>query len=176
MDFVVEWSSFHGNTVIMIVVDCFSKVHLDMVPTHLTVYNAAERFTTILYRYHLYSKNIISDPDFLGNFWGILFKYHGMKLQMSIAYQQQIDGQKKVLIRACSTYVLLYMKNLWHGENSLYGQNGITIWRFIALLAFHHSKFLYSPLTIPHYILGSSYLEATDNQCRHAIKYDHFED
>lgn len=47
MDFIVSIVAFHGNTVIMVIIDCFSKAgHFRMLATHFSAYKATELFTT----------------------------------------------------------------------------------------------------------------------------------
>lgn len=53
MDFVVTLPAFQNNTVIMVIVDRFSKARpFGMLPTHFTASKVAELFTTIICKLH----------------------------------------------------------------------------------------------------------------------------
>lgn len=44
---------------------------------------------------HGLSRSIISDRDFVGNFWVEMFKLQGIELKKSTTFHPQIDGKTK---------------------------------------------------------------------------------
>ena len=81
---------------IMVVVDKFTK------PTHFIPFNSTHKtddiakiFMNQIFKLHGLPKEIIFDRDvkFTSNFWKGLFVDLGTKLNFSIAYHPQTDGQ-----------------------------------------------------------------------------------
>lgn len=132
MDFVVHLPVFNNNTVIMVIVDRFSKAeHFVMLPTHFSAPKAAEVLTTTISKLHGYTRSIISDRDtiFLSSFRRTLFKLNGTKLCMSTAYHPRMDGQTEVVNHTLQQYlrVFVHKKVLHVTEDSYIGQSGSTI-------------------------------------------------
>lgn len=168
MDFIVGLPSYQGNTVILVIVDRFSKAtHLGMLPTNYTAYKTAELFTSIFCKHHGFSRSIISDRDsiFLSNFWKTLFKLHGTKLRMSSAYHPETDGQTEVVNRCLEQYLRSYVHdNLkiwgkfllwaeWHYNTAIHSTTGFSPFEIV---------YGQPPPTIQRYIAGSTNLEALD--------------
>jgi len=89
MDFITHLPLSHGFTVILVVVDRYSKgVHLGALPTGFTAFNVATLFMKIICKLHGFPKSIASDRDpiFVSNFWRELFRLSGTRLRLSIAY------------------------------------------------------------------------------------------
>ena len=86
----------------MVVVDKLSKAtHFILVKTtHKSSY-IVDIFMKEIFRLHGILKIIISnrDPKFTGNFWKSLFKGLDTKLNFSIDYHPQMDGQQKESIK-----------------------------------------------------------------------------
>lgn len=83
VDIVVSLLAYHGDTIIVMIINRFSKVaYFGMLPTNFFTDKGAEHFTNIFCKLHRYSKSIISnrDPIFLGKFWEILFHLNDTKL------------------------------------------------------------------------------------------------
>jgi len=77
LDFIVGLPPFHSNTVILVVVDRFSKgVHLGMLPQSHTAYSIVVLFTDIIVKLHGVPQSLVSDRDplFVSKFWQDLFK------------------------------------------------------------------------------------------------------
>ena len=80
----------------MAVVDKLSKEsHFTHVKTTYKAVNIADIFMEKIFHLHGIPKVIISDkdPKFTGNFWKSLFKGLDTKINFSIAYYPQMDGQ-----------------------------------------------------------------------------------
>ncbi|GAU45976.1 hypothetical protein TSUD_401160 [Trifolium subterraneum] len=76
LDFITGLPSFQSFTVILVVVDRFSKAaHFDM------------------------------DPIFISSFWKQLFKLNGTQLRMSSAYHPQSDGQTEIVNKHYNTAI-----------------------------------------------------------------------
>jgi len=93
----------HGYTVLLVVVDCFSKgVHLGALLARFTAYKVATLFLNIVCKHHGFPRSIISDydPIFISSFWRELFRLNGTSLWMSTAYHPQSDNQTEVMNRS----------------------------------------------------------------------------
>ena len=102
LDFIVGLPPYHGHTVILVVVDRFSKgIHLGMLPTAHTAHSVACLFMDIVGKIHGMPRSLVSDRDplFVSRFWPELFRLSGTQLRMSSAYHPQSDGQTEVLNR-----------------------------------------------------------------------------
>lgn len=92
LDFIVGLPSFQGNTMVLVVVDRFSKAaHFGMLPTHLNAVKVADLFAKMVCKLHGMPKSIVSDRDpiFMSNFWRELFKLSGTRRRMSTAYHPE---------------------------------------------------------------------------------------
>jgi hypothetical protein len=102
MDFITGLPVSKGFSVILVVVDRFSKgIHLGALPSGFTAYKVAELFVTMVCKHHGLPRSIVSDRDpiFISKFWRDLFKFSGTFLRMSSSYHQQMDGQTEVMNR-----------------------------------------------------------------------------
>ena len=107
LDFITGLPLYHGNTVILVVVDRFSKgIHLGMLPASLTAQVVATLFMEIIGKIHGLPRSLVSDRDplFVSKFWQELFRRSGTQLRMSSAYHPQSDGQTEVLNRVIEQY------------------------------------------------------------------------
>ncbi|WVZ14468.1 hypothetical protein V8G54_012034 [Vigna mungo] len=112
MDFITGLPPFHGYTVLLVVVDRFSKVvHLGALPTSYTAYKVFELFVSIIGKHHGLPKSIVADRDpiFMSRFWSNLFKFNGTLPQMSSSYHSQIDGQTEVMNRIIEQYLRAFV-------------------------------------------------------------------
>lgn len=95
LDFVTGLPLSQGYTVILVVVDRFSKAaHFGALPTHHTAYKVAVLFLDMVCKHHDFPCSLVSDRDpiFVSNFWRKLFRLGSTKLRMSTAYHPQTNG------------------------------------------------------------------------------------
>jgi len=96
MDFITLLPQSQGQTQIMVVVDCFTKMsHYLGLPTNMTGKDVADIFLNEVWKLHSLPSKIVSDMDgkFSSEFWESLCKSLAIKRRMSTAYQPQTDGQ-----------------------------------------------------------------------------------
>ena len=95
MDFVEGLPRVHGKSVILTVVDRFSKqAHFLPLSHPYTTASVVGVFFEGVVRLHGFSTSIVSDRDpmFTGHVWCDLFKLAGVKLKMSTTFHPQING------------------------------------------------------------------------------------
>lgn len=112
MDFIFELPSYHGNRIILVVVNRFSKgIHLGMLPFAHTAHTVASLFMEIMVKIHGILRSLISDRDplFVSRFWQELFRLSGTRLRMNSAYQSQSDDQTEVLNRVIEQYLCAFV-------------------------------------------------------------------
>jgi hypothetical protein len=102
LDFVEALPRMNGKTIILSVVDRFSK-YCHFIPlAHLyTAASVAQAFFTDIVRLHGVPQSIISDRDpmFTLTFWKELMRLMGTKLHMTSAFHPQSDGQTEAANR-----------------------------------------------------------------------------
>lgn len=102
MDFIVGLLPSQVFTVIMVVVDRFTKyTHFGSLPTHFTTFQATQFFSDIAIKHHDFPSIIISDRSstFLSAFWKNLFELSSTTLKHSTTYHPQTYGQTEVVYR-----------------------------------------------------------------------------
>lgn len=112
LDFIMGLPSYHGNSVILVIVDRFLKgVHLGMLPQHHTISGVASLLMKISGNLHVMPRSLVSDRDplFVSRFWQELFKLSGTKLHMSSTYHPQSDGKIKAMYRVIEQYLRAFM-------------------------------------------------------------------
>ena len=108
MDFIEGLPSVHGKSVILTVVDRFSKfAHVIALGHPYTAASVARAFFNDIVRLHGFPQSIVSDRDpvFTGHVWRDLFKHAGVKLKMSTAFHPQTDGQSEAVNKTISMYL-----------------------------------------------------------------------
>ena len=108
MDFVEGLPRVHGKSVILTVVDRFSKqAHFLPLSHPYTAATVARVFFEGIVKLHGFLASIVSDRDpvFTGHVWRDLFKLAGVKLRMSTAFHPQTDGQSEVVNRTIAMYL-----------------------------------------------------------------------
>jgi hypothetical protein len=119
MDFITGLPPSKGFSVILVVVDRFSKgVHLGALPAGFIAYKVAELFVSMVCKLHGLPRSIVSDRDpiFISKFWRDLFKFSGTFLRMSSSYHPQTDGQTEVMNHTIEQYLRAFahvMPSLW---------------------------------------------------------------
>lgn len=95
MDFVDSLPKSQGFTVILVVVDCFTKyAHFLQMSHPYNAVSVARLFLSQVFKLHGMPATIVTDRDvtFTSSIWRELFRLHGTKLQFSSAYHPQSDG------------------------------------------------------------------------------------
>jgi hypothetical protein len=95
MDFIEGFPKVGGKSVILTVVDRFSKfTHFIALSHPYSAASVAKAFFDGIVRLHGIPCSIVSDRDtvFTSIFWSKLFKLVGVTLKMSSAFHPQTDG------------------------------------------------------------------------------------
>jgi transposase InsO family protein len=108
MDFIEALPCVQGKTVILSVVDRFSKyAHFIPLAHPYTALSVARAFFDDIVRLHGLPQSIVSDRDpvFTSNFWKDIFRLSGVRLHMSSAFHPQSDGQTDVVNKVIAMYL-----------------------------------------------------------------------
>jgi hypothetical protein len=111
MDFVEALPKVNGKTVILTVVDRFSKAaHFIPLSHPYTAMSVARVFFFEIVWLHGIPSSIVSDRDpvFTSSFWRELFRLAGVKLQFTSTFHPQSDGQSE----ATNKIILMYLRCL----------------------------------------------------------------
>jgi transposase InsO family protein len=108
LDFVEALPRVNGKTVILSVVDRFSKYcHFIPLAHPYTAESVAQAFFADIVRLHGVPQSIVSDHDpmFTSTFWRELMRLLGTKLHMTSAFHPQSDGQTEAANRVIVMYL-----------------------------------------------------------------------
>ena len=168
LDFIMGLPPYQGNTVILVVLDQFSKgVHLGMLPAAHTAHAVASLFLTIVVKIHGQPRSLVSDRDplFLSKFWQELFRMSGTQLRMSSAYHPQSDGQTEVINRVIEQYLRAFV----HRKPSTWGKllpwaeySHNTSWSSSTGSTPYEITFGKKPFNFLAYVTGQSSIDAVD--------------
>jgi hypothetical protein len=108
MDFIEGFPRINGKSVILTVVDRFSKYgHFIALGHQYTATSVARAFFNNITRLHGIPSSIVSDrnPVFMSSFWKELFTLSGTKLNMSSAFHPQTDDQSEAANKIITMYL-----------------------------------------------------------------------
>jgi hypothetical protein len=108
MDFIEALPRVRRKSVILIVVDRFSKYcHFIALAHPYTAESVAQAFFSDIVRFHGVPQSIVScrDPIFTSTFWSELMRLTGIKKHMSSAFHPQSDGQTEAANRVIDMYL-----------------------------------------------------------------------
>lgn len=108
MDFIEGFPKVGGKSVILTVVDRFSKYgHFIPLSHPYSASSVARAFFDHIVKLHGMPCSIVSDRDpvFTSNFWTELFHLSGTKLRLSSAFHPQTDGQSEVTNKIIVMYL-----------------------------------------------------------------------
>ncbi|GKA86980.1 ty3-gypsy retrotransposon protein [Tanacetum coccineum] len=114
MDFITGMPLSKGFSVVLVVVDRFSKyAHFATLPTSFNAPKVAEVFVEAVVKHHGIPKTIVSDRDpiFVSKFWTQLFKLSGTQLNHSTVYHPQTDRQTEVVNHGLEQYLCAMVTN-----------------------------------------------------------------
>ena len=108
MDFIDALPKVHGKSVILTVVDRFSKyAHFIALSHPYTAASVARAFFDGIVRLHGFPTSIVSDRDpvFTSHLWRDLFRLAGVKQRLSTAFHPQTDGQSEIVNKVIAMYL-----------------------------------------------------------------------
>uniref|UniRef100_A0A673CBI9 Gypsy retrotransposon integrase-like protein 1 n=1 Tax=Sphaeramia orbicularis TaxID=375764 RepID=A0A673CBI9_9TELE len=100
LDFVTGLPPSNGNTVVLTVVDRFSKmVHFIPLPKLPSAKETAEALLTHVFRLHGFPRDVVSDrgPQFIASFWKAFCSLVGASVSLSSGFHPQSNGQTERL-------------------------------------------------------------------------------
>jgi len=168
LDFIGGLLIFKGHTVVMVVVDRFSKgIHLGSLPSHHMAFNVVHLFMEIVGKLHGMPCSLVSDRDslFISRFWQELFRLSDTKLRMNSAYNPQSVGQTEVINRVVEQYLRAFVHSRlttwgryfmwaeWSYKTSIHSETQMTPYEI---------TFGKQPPTIPQYIVRTSNVDVVD--------------
>lgn len=118
MDFITDLPEFEGATIILVVVDHFTKMAHCMPIKKKDSPTVARADVENVWKYHSFPKDVVSDRDstFKGSFITDLYNYLGIKCSMSTAYHPQTNGQAECINQVIESYLRSYCNyqhNYW---------------------------------------------------------------
>jgi hypothetical protein len=108
MDFIEALHKVNGKSVLLIVVDRFSKAaHFIPLAHPYTATSVARAFFAEVVRLHGFPSTVVSDwdPVFTSSFWRELFRLAGVKLQFTTAFHPQSVRQSEATNKIIAMYL-----------------------------------------------------------------------
>ena len=112
LDFLTDLPQSEGMTVILVVVDRFSKMsHFIPMPRIPDAEETAKAFIREIVRLHGLPSEVISDrgPQFVSHFWKRFLELLGIQQCLSSAYHPQSDGQTERAIQVLEQYLRCFV-------------------------------------------------------------------
>jgi len=109
-DFITNLPESEGATMILVVVDRFTKMAHFIPITQEDSPPVARANLENVWKYHGFPEDVVSDRDstFTGSFFTDLYNYLGIKRSMSTAYHPQTDGPTERINQVIEAYLRSY--------------------------------------------------------------------
>jgi hypothetical protein len=132
-DFITDLPESEGATIILVVVDRFTKLAHFIPIRKKDSPTVARAYSENVWKYHGFAEDVVSDRDgaFTGQFFTDLYDYLGIKRSMSTAYHPQTDGQTERINQDINSYLQSYCN---------YEQNDWASMLAMAEYAYNNSK------------------------------------
>ncbi|KAI5627233.1 hypothetical protein C0J50_13205 [Silurus asotus] len=139
MDFVTGLPISSGNTVVMPVIDRFSKMgHFIALPKLPSAKETTKLALQLIFRLHGFPRDIVSDrgPQFSAQFWREFCRLLGISTSLSSGFHPQTDGQTERLNEDLETALASFAvrnppPDPLHLPGSLMGTNDYTVRRLL---------------------------------------------
>jgi len=132
-DFITDLPESEGATMILVVVDCFTKMAHFIPLRKKDSPTVARAYLENVWKYQGFPEDVVSDRDstFTGSFCTDLYNFLGIKRSMSTAYHPQTDGQTERINEVIESYLRSYCN---------YEQNDWASMLAMAEYAYNNSK------------------------------------
>jgi len=132
-DFITDLPESEGATMILVVVDRFTKMAHFIPLKKKDSPTVARAYLENVWKYHGFPEDVVSDRDstFTGSFFIDLYNFLGIKRSMSTAYHPQTDGQTERINQVIESYLRSYCN---------YEQNDCASMLAMAEYAYNNSK------------------------------------
>jgi hypothetical protein len=109
-DFITDLPESEGATIILVVVDRFTKMAHFIPIKKKDSPTVAQAYLENVWKYHGFPEDVVSDRDstFTGSFFTDLYNYLGIKRSISTAYHPQTDGQTERINQVIESYLRSY--------------------------------------------------------------------
>jgi transposase InsO family protein len=132
-DFITDLPESEGATMILVVVDRFTKMAHFIPISKKDSPTVARTYFENIWKYHGFPEDVVSDRDgtFTGQIFTDLYNYLGIKRSMSTAYHPQTDGKTERINQVIKSYLRSYCN---------YEQNDWASMLTMAECAYNNSK------------------------------------
>jgi len=109
-DFITDLPGFKGATIILVVVDRFTKMAHFIPIKKKDSPTVAKAYLENIWKYHGFPEDVVLDRDstLTGSFFTDLYNYLGIQCSMSTAYHPQTDGQTERINQVIESYLRSY--------------------------------------------------------------------